>query len=126
MSVLIRLVLNKRMTRSQTILKCTVQTVKVASVFKFPLFEQSQNVELDKGAASEVDYSVFWWHTSATRRENIYERSQSLAMSRLKLTVWAGTQKAVVVAMVGTSFCLSSALDSCTEMTICLRLQFVN
>ena len=109
------------MTRSQTILKCTVQTVKVASVFKFPLFEQSQNVELDKGAASEVNYPVFWRHISATRRENenIYERSQSLAMSRLKFIAWAGTQKAVVVAMVGTSFCLSSALDSCTERTIC-------
>ena len=109
------------MTRSQytEVVKCTVQTVNVASVFKFPLFEQSQNVELDKGAASEVDYPVFWRHISATRRENNYERSQSLAMSRLKLTVWAGTQKAVVVAMVGTSFCLSSALDSCTERTIC-------
>ena len=108
------------MTRSQTILKCTVQIVNVASVFKFPLFEQSQNVELDKGAASEVNHPVFWRHISATRMETIYERSQSLAMSRLKLTVWAGTQKAVVVAMVGTSFCLSSAVDSCTERTICL------
>ena len=51
------------------------------------------------------------------------ERNNQTTIFYLKLSVWAGTQKAVVVAIVGIIFCLSSSFDSDNDIPVRLLRQ---
>ena len=51
------------------------------------------------------------------------ERNNQTTIFYLKLSVWAGTQKVVVVAIVGIIFCLSSSFDSDNDIPVRLLRQ---